>query len=88
MCMSDKSRDAWPEAIADDDASLLWFVAKAVLYSKNCTKLQANHNFFNEYPRQSADAIDQFRPRTRHLLSEAHRLFNRRSTRQLEEQNS
>jgi hypothetical protein len=52
--MSDKSRDAWPEA-ADDDASLLWFVARAVLYSKNCTKIQDNHKFFNEYPRENAD---------------------------------
>jgi hypothetical protein len=126
MCMSDKSRAAWPEAIADDDASLHWFVAKssflpknrrkllyqritgnskritmcstnipartqmqliknAVFYSKNCTKLQENHNFFNEYYRQNTDA--KFRPRTKHLL-EKRRLFNCRSTRQLEEENS
>jgi hypothetical protein len=77
MCMSDKSRAAWPEAVADDgDASLLWFVARAVLYSKNCTKLQENHKFFNECPRQNADVIDQFRPRTRRLLREARELFN------------
>ncbi len=28
MCMPDKSRDAWPDAIADDDASILWFCEK------------------------------------------------------------
>jgi hypothetical protein len=60
---------------------------KAVFYSKNCTKLQENHNFFNEYSRQNADAIAQSRPRTNHLLGKR-RLFNCRSTRQLEEENS
>src|SRR5258707_2066179 len=39
MCMSDKSRDDWPEAIADDDASLLWFVAKSSFLPKNHWKL-------------------------------------------------
>jgi hypothetical protein len=57
--MSDKSRAAWPEAIADDDASLHWFVAKSSFLPKNHRKLQENHNVFNEYSRQNADAIDQ-----------------------------
>src|SRR5260221_13077070 len=39
MCMVDKSCDAWPEAIADDDASLLWFDAKSSFLPKNCRKL-------------------------------------------------
>jgi hypothetical protein len=39
MCMSDKSRAAWPEAIADDDASLHWFVAKSSFLPKNLRKL-------------------------------------------------
>jgi hypothetical protein len=47
--MSDKSRAAWPEAIADDDAFLLWFVAKSSFLPKNRRKLQENHNVFNEY---------------------------------------
>jgi hypothetical protein len=38
---------------------------------KNHRKLQENHNVFNEYSRQNANAIDQFRPRTNHLLKEA-----------------
>src|ERR1700686_654253 len=70
MCMSDKSRDAWPEAIADDDASVLWSCEKQ-FSTKNRRKLQENHNVFNEYSRQNADAIDQFRPGTKHLLREA-----------------
>jgi hypothetical protein len=37
--MSDKFRAAWPEAIADDDASLLWFVAKSSFLPKNLRKL-------------------------------------------------
>jgi hypothetical protein len=37
--MPDKSRAAWPEAIADDDAFLLWFVAKSSFLPKNCSKL-------------------------------------------------
>src|SRR5258708_20839547 len=37
--MSDKSRVAWPEAIADDDASLNWFVAKSSFLPKNRWKL-------------------------------------------------
>jgi len=37
--MSDKSRDDWPEAIADDDASLLWLVAKSSFLPKNRRKL-------------------------------------------------
>jgi hypothetical protein len=37
--MPDKSRAAWPEAIADDDAFLLWFVAKSSFLPKNCRKL-------------------------------------------------
>jgi hypothetical protein len=37
--MSDKFRAAWPEAIADDDASLPWFVAKSSFLPKNCSKL-------------------------------------------------
>jgi hypothetical protein len=39
MCIPDKSRAAWPEAIADDDASLLWFDAKSSFLPKNCRKL-------------------------------------------------
>jgi hypothetical protein len=39
MCMSDKSCDAWPDAIADDDVSLLWFDAKSSFLPKNCSKL-------------------------------------------------
>jgi hypothetical protein len=39
MCMPDKSRDDWPEAIADDDASLLWLVAKSSFLPKNRRKL-------------------------------------------------
>jgi hypothetical protein len=37
--MFDKSRAAWPEAIADDDASLHWFVAKSSFLPKNLRKL-------------------------------------------------
>jgi hypothetical protein len=37
--MPDKSRAAWPEAIADDDASLHWFVAKSSFLPKNLRKL-------------------------------------------------
>jgi hypothetical protein len=37
--MFDNSRAAWPEAIADDDASLHWFVAKSSFLPKNCRKL-------------------------------------------------
>jgi hypothetical protein len=77
--MSDKSCDAWPEAIADDVASLLWFCEKqfstketqeAPLPKKH-RKLQENHNVFNEYSRQNASALDQFRRRTNHLLRAA-----------------
>ncbi len=79
MCMSHKSRDDWPEAIADDDASLLWLVAKSSFLPKNRRKLLCQRitgsskriNVFNEYSCQNADAIDQFRPRTNHLLREA-----------------
>jgi hypothetical protein len=39
MCMSDKTSDAWPEAIADDGASLLWLVAKSSFLPKNRRKL-------------------------------------------------
>src|SRR5260221_4632300 len=39
MCMPDKSRDARPEAIVDDDASLLWLVAKSSFLPKNRRKL-------------------------------------------------
>jgi hypothetical protein len=39
MCMSDKFRAAWPEAIADDDAFPLWFVAKSSFLPKNRRKL-------------------------------------------------
>ncbi len=39
MCMPDKSRDDWPDAIADDDASLLWFDAKSSFLPKNHRKL-------------------------------------------------
>jgi hypothetical protein len=38
---------------------------------KNHRKLQENHNVFNEYSRQNANAIDQFRRRTNHLHREA-----------------
>src|SRR5260221_1498939 len=69
--MSGKSRDDWPEAIADDDASLLWFVAKSSFLPKNHRKLQESHNVFNEYFRQNADAIVQFRLRTKDLHREA-----------------
>jgi hypothetical protein len=77
--MSDKSRDDWPEAIADDDASLLWLVAKSSFLPKNRRKLLCQRitgsskriNVFNEYSCQNAAAIDQFRPRTNHLLREA-----------------
>jgi hypothetical protein len=65
--MSDKSCDAWPDAIADDDASLLWFDAKSSFLPKNCRKLQENHNVLNEYSRQNANALDQFRRRTNHV---------------------
>jgi hypothetical protein len=37
--MFDNSRAAWPEAIADDDASLHWFVAKSSFLPKNLRKL-------------------------------------------------
>jgi hypothetical protein len=37
--MSDKSCDAWPDAIADDNASLLWFDAKSSFLPKNRRKL-------------------------------------------------
>jgi hypothetical protein len=37
--MSDKSRAAWAEATADDDASLLRFVAKSSFLPKNRRKL-------------------------------------------------
>ncbi len=37
--MPDKTCDAWPEAIADDDAFLLCFVAKSSFLPKNCRKL-------------------------------------------------
>jgi hypothetical protein len=47
--MPGKSRDDWPAAIADDDASLLWFVAKSSFLPKNHRKLQESHNVFNEY---------------------------------------
>ena len=68
MCMSDKSRAAWPKAIADDDASLHWLVAKKQFSTKETQeaplpkkhrKLQENHNVFNEYSRQNANAIDR-----------------------------
>jgi hypothetical protein len=39
MCMSDKSCDAWPDVIADDDASLLWLVAKSSFLPKDHRKL-------------------------------------------------
>jgi len=39
MCMPDKSRDAWPEAIADDDAFLLCFDAKSSFLPKSHRKL-------------------------------------------------
>jgi hypothetical protein len=32
---------------------------------KNHRKLQENHNVFNEYSRQNANAVVQFRPRTK-----------------------
>jgi hypothetical protein len=51
--LSDKSRDAWPEAIADDDASLLWFVAKSSFLPTNRRKLQENRAVFNEYSGQN-----------------------------------
>jgi hypothetical protein len=77
--MADKSRAAWPEAIVDDDASLLWFCEKQFSTKapqeaplpKNHRKLQENHNVFNEYSRQNADAVVQFRPRTKDLHREA-----------------
>jgi hypothetical protein len=37
--MPDKTRDVWLEAIADDDASLLWFDAKSRFLPKNRRKL-------------------------------------------------
>jgi hypothetical protein len=37
--MPDKTCDAWPDAIADDDASLLWFDAKSSFLPKNHRKL-------------------------------------------------
>ena len=57
MCMSDKSRDASLEAVADDDASLLWSCEKQFSTKepqeaplpKNHSILQENHNVFNEY---------------------------------------
>jgi hypothetical protein len=57
--MFDNSRAAWPEAIADDDASLHWscekqFSTKELQEAplpKNHRKLQDNHNGFNEYSR-------------------------------------
>jgi hypothetical protein len=52
--LSDRSRDAWPEAIADDDTSLLRFVAKSSFLPKNSRKLQENHAVFNEYSGQNA----------------------------------
>ena len=40
MCMSDKSCGAWPDASADDDASLLWFDdAKSSFLPKSHGKL-------------------------------------------------
>ena len=59
MCMPDKSRDAWPDAIANDDASLLWSCEKQFSTKepqeaplpKNHRILQENHNVFNEYSR-------------------------------------
>jgi hypothetical protein len=39
MCMPDKSRDDCPEAIADEDASLLWLVAKSSFLPKSRSKL-------------------------------------------------
>ncbi len=59
MCMPDKSRDAWPEAIADDDAAILWFCEKQFSTKepqeaplpKNHRILQENHNVLNEYSR-------------------------------------
>jgi hypothetical protein len=82
-------------AVANDDASLLWPCEKQFSTKepqeaplpKNHRKLQENHNAFNEYSGQNANAIDQFRPGTKHLLGKR-RLFNCRSTRQLEEENS
>ena len=38
MCMSDNSCDAWPEAIAGDDA-FLWFDVKSSFLPKNLRKL-------------------------------------------------
>jgi hypothetical protein len=37
--MFDNSRAAWPEAIADDNASLHWFDVKSSFLPKNCRKL-------------------------------------------------
>jgi hypothetical protein len=81
--MPDKSRAAWPEAIADDDASLLWFCEKQFSTKapqeaplpKNHRKLQENHNVFNEYSRQNADAICPI-PTAYKGPIEKHRLFN------------
>jgi len=53
--MSDKSRAAWPEAIADDDASLLWFVAKSSFLLKEP----------QEAPRESQSVQRIFTPERR-----------------------
>jgi hypothetical protein len=81
QCWVRKSGCAWPEAIADDDdASLLWFFCEKQFSTKepqesplpkSHRKLQENHNVFDEYSRQNANAIDQFRPRTKDLHREA-----------------
>jgi hypothetical protein len=51
MCMPDKYRAAWPEAIADDDAFVLWFVAKSSFLPKNHRKLLCQES--QESPRES-----------------------------------
>ena len=56
MCMYNKSRAAWPEAVTEDEASLLWFVAKNGFLPTNRAKLQDNHNVFNESLRENADS--------------------------------
>jgi hypothetical protein len=59
MSMPDKSRDDWPEAIADEGAFLLWSCEKQFSTKepqeaplpKNHRIIQENHNALNEYSR-------------------------------------
>jgi hypothetical protein len=83
MCMSDKSRDAWPEAIADGDAPSLVCCEKQFSTKepqeaplpKNHSKLQENHNVFNEYSLHNASQLINSGPVQRTYI-EKHGLFN------------